>query len=52
MMPRPEENDFSYNLALISLSREEWRLLISAVEAYQHNYQYRKLYKKLLAQQL
>jgi len=42
----------SHELHLKNLTPEEWRLLIAAVTAYQHNAQYQAIHMKLLAQQL
>ena len=42
----------SHELHLKNLMPEEWRLLIAAVAAYQHNAQYQAIHMRLLAQQL
>lgn len=39
-------------LPVSNLTLKEWRLLIAAVAAYQHNAEYQAIHMKLLAQQL
>ena len=36
--------------AALRLTAEEWKLIVSALSAYQHNQTYRPLYEKLAAQ--
>ena len=36
--------------ATLRLTAEEWKLIVSALRAYQHNQTYRPLYEKLAAQ--
>ena len=41
-----------HGVPVSNLTSQEWRLLIAAVAAYQHNAQYQASHMKLLAQQL
>lgn len=41
-----------HGFPVTNLTAHEWRLLIAAVAAYQHNADYRAIHMKLLAQQL
>jgi hypothetical protein len=46
------ERIMPHGFPVTNLTAHEWRLLIAAVAAYQHNADYRAIHMKLLAQQL
>lgn len=50
MKPESWKRSLPHEVPLKNLTWEEWRLLIAAVAAYQHNSKYQTLHMKLLAQ--
>lgn len=50
IQPKPPSFSYPVPAANLRLTAEDWKLILEALKAYQHNQTYRPLYQKLVAQ--